>query len=132
MQSASTSSVTDTPPTAGRHVAEVHPAITIWLWCRLRRESEAGWGYKKSDAVLRELWSCLIAIPSVSSVFLEACEAPPSDDVFDARVAYLLGRLWLGGSRSVMLLGGANHGTFLLPRVDGLEAAFSSFVARSA
>ncbi len=123
---------TDTPPTAGRHVAEVHPAVAIWLWCRLGRESEAGWKYKESDAVLRELWGCLLAIPSISSVFSEAREAPPSDDVFDARVAYLLGRLWLEGSRSVMLLGGANHGTFLLPRVAGLEAAFSSFIARSA
>lgn len=121
---------TDTPPTAGRHVAEVHPAIAIWLWCRLRRESESGWEYKKSDAVLRDLWNCLIAIPGILSVFSEACEAPHSDDVLDARVAYLLGRLWLGGSRSVVLLGGANYGTFLLPRVDGLEAAFLQFVRR--
>jgi len=83
--------------------------------------------------VLRELWGRLLAIPSVSPVLSEGpIEAPHSDDVLDARVAYLLGRLWLNGSRSVVLLGGADQGTFLLPRVAGLEAAFTSFVAKSA
>jgi hypothetical protein len=124
---------TDTPPTAGRHVAEVHPAVALWLWCRTGRGSEASWEYKKSDSVLRELWGLLLAIPSISPVLSEGpIEAPHSDDVFDARVAYLLGRLWLNGSRSVVLLGGADQGTFLLPRVAGLEAAFTSFVAKSA
>jgi hypothetical protein len=47
-------------------------------------------------------------------------------------VSWLLGRLWIDGAGSVGLLGGPEHGTFLLPRVAGLEQALSRFVARSA
>lgn len=122
----------DTPPTSGRHVVEVHPAVAIWLWCRTGRAPEANWEYKKSDAVLSELWARLLEIPSIAQVLLEGpIDNPKSDDVLDARLAYLLGRLWLNGSRSVVLIGGPDHGTFLLPRVPGLEEAFNSFVAKA-
>jgi hypothetical protein len=123
---------TDTPPNAGFHVVEVHPAVAIWLWCRERRDAGASWDYKKSPSVIEELWSLLMGIPSIAEVLSAVSkQVPTSDDVLDARVAYVLGRLWLERSGLVTLLGSADHGTFLLPQTGNIRETFATFVARS-
>jgi hypothetical protein len=115
-------------PVCGRSVVEVHPALALWLWCRDEREADASWDYKRDDSVREDLWKKVFQVPAVSKVLSATCPtAPSSDDVLDARVAYALGRLWLENPRSVVLLGDFDKGTFLVPRVDGLEAAFRSF-----
>jgi predicted RNase H-like nuclease len=124
---------TDNPPIQGRHVVEVHPAVALWLWTRNERETGASWKYKKSLEVMSNLWDILLAIPRVSEVIGDPLTSgPASDDELDAIVAYMLGFLWVREHRSVVLLGDSNRGTFLLPRVDGLEDAWARYVKRSA
>lgn len=58
------------------------------------------------------LWRKLLAgqgIPEVSK------PERMSDDELDARVAWLLGRLWLDGNASVEMVGSQSEGGFLLP-----------------
>ena len=116
-------------PAHGRRVVEVHPAVALWLWCRERRDPKTCWRYKKDHAVLRELWQRLLKVPGVAGVLSKVQAATPtSDDQLDARVAYALGRLWLDDPASVVLLGDADTGAFLIPVVPGIERAFQSFV----
>lgn len=130
----------DGPPTAGLHIVEVHPAVAIWLWCRDRRDSIENWEYKKRDPkrkgpslVLEEVWQLLVELPQVAAALPEAARTlPQDDDILDARMAYVLGRLWLSGSGEVTLLGSADHGTFLLPRIRNITDDFAAFVAGSA
>lgn len=119
------------PPKRGRHLVKVHPAVAIWLWCRIFEPNWKEWHYKKSRETLKKLWDLVLSEPAVSgSLSKSASGTPPSHDAFDARIAFLLGRLWLDGSGSVVLLGGAEHGAILLPRFPGLEEAFESFVGQ--
>jgi hypothetical protein len=110
----------------GHLIVEVHPALALWLWCRAMRPNNASWDYKRDETVRGELWDHICRVPDVARI-LSASDAPCSDDVLDARVAYTLGRLWLEKPASVVLLGDLDKGTFLLPNVDGLQAAFRSF-----
>lgn len=116
-------------PVGGRYVVEVHPAVALWLWCREGRGATASWRYKKDRTVLLELWEGLLRVPAVAGVLAEVqATVPTSDDQLDARVAYALGRLWLDDPVSVVLLGDANSGTFLVPSVNGIEMALRLFV----
>lgn len=116
-------------PARGRCVVEVHPAVALWLWCRDARDETASWQYKKDRALLLRLWELLLHLPAVAAVLSTVrATAPSCDDQLDARVAYALGRLWLDNPASVVLLGDADSGTFLVPRVSGVEEAFRSFV----
>jgi len=120
---------TDTPPMDGCHMVEVHPAVALWLWTRDKRESNADWNYKESGQVMGELWNILLQVPRISDALgMAHHDVPSSDDKLDAIVAYLLGRLWVSSPRTVVLLGDSNHGTFLLPHVDGLEDAWAYFM----
>lgn len=120
-------------PRSGRGVVEVHPAVAIWLWCRGVRGAAAEWKYKGQAGLVAEIWKYLIAVPAFANIFTgNASVAPSSDDQLDARVAYALGRLWLEAPDEVLLLGDINAGTFLLPRVEGLDDAFAAFIERSA
>lgn len=127
----------DERPVYGRHVVEVHPAVALWLWCREGRSvtaswhyNTASWYYKKDRAVLLELWDILRKVPAVATVLYEVQDiVPKSDDQLDARIAYALGRLWLDDPASVLLLGNADTGAFLVPSVPGIEDAFRSFIA---
>jgi hypothetical protein len=119
-------------PARGRCVVEVHPAVALWLWCREGRSAGASWQYKKDEAVLLELWEELLEVPAVAGVLSHVrAMMPKSDDELDARVAYALGRLWLDAPDAVMLLGDADSGSFLVPRVKGLEMAFQAFIEGS-
>jgi predicted RNase H-like nuclease len=110
-------------PERGRWVVEVHPAVAAWLWCRDGWAGD-GWRYKTNRAVREALWTGLAgALPE----HLGALGAPANDDQLDARVAWALGRAWLAGRPSVVLLGDLDRGTFLLPNVPDLEASFGAF-----
>jgi hypothetical protein len=113
---------------AGRRVVEVHPAVALWLWCRDGRGPSASWDYKHSPTILIELWRLLLEVPHQARL-LGSVDAPKSDDELDARLAFVLGRLWLEGSESVMLLGDADNGALLVPRVSGIADAFQSFIS---
>ena len=118
-------------PLLGQCVVEVHPALALWLWCRFDRDTNSAWGYKQDASVCRYLWTQLLQVAAVSNVLSSASLlTPSSDDELDARLAYVLGRLWLDDPPSVVLLGDQDHGTFLLPRVSGLEEAFQSFIQK--
>lgn len=116
-------------PYGGRNVVEVHPALAMWLWCKNHRPADASWDYKKDTAVRNDIWSHLHQVPDVTRVLAYVCAEPPSsDDELDARVAYILGRLWIEEPSSVVLLGNLDDGTFLLPRIVGMGEAFQRFV----
>jgi predicted nuclease with RNAse H fold len=116
-------------PSSGRHVVEVHPAVALWLWCKDRRPAEAHWEYKQNVDVQQELWNHIVQIREISRCLASDCATPPSsDDELDAWAAYALGRLWLDEPSSVMLLGDLDQGSLLMPRSDGLEAAYQKFV----
>jgi predicted nuclease with RNAse H fold len=116
-------------PSVGRHVVEVHPAVALWLWCKDLRPAEAPWDYKQNPEVRQELWNLVVQNREVARYLASDSATPPSsDDELDARAAYTLGQLWLDESSSVVLLGDIDHGSFLVPRADGLEAAFQRFV----
>jgi len=118
-------------PLRGRHIVEVHPALALWLWCREGRGDRQSWDYKRDVSVRGQLWNQLLQIPAVSEVLSSTCPvAPATDDEFDARVAFALGYLWLHDPSSVVLLGSLDTGTFLLPRLEGLEKGFTQEMAR--
>jgi len=115
-------------PMRGRCVVEVHPGLALWLWCRNNRHADASWDYKRNASVREDLWNQLLQVPAVSEVLSTVCPVvPSSDDELDARLAYTVGCLWLKEPSSVFLLGDLDNGTFLLPRVGGLEEAFQLF-----
>jgi len=116
-------------PSRGRHIVEVHPALAIWLWCRCKREADASCFYKTDPDVLTDVWESLLRVRLMRSVLSRVRDVPPTcDDELDARVAYALGRLWLDHPESVVLLGSADAGAFLVPRVAGIVEAFQAFV----
>ncbi len=115
-------------PMHGCCIVEVHPAVALWLWSRQRRRLTASWLYKKERSVLRELWLELLTVPGVAEALCQVQTVPKSDDELDARVAYVLGRLWLDDPASVVLLGDADTGSFLIPVVPGIVQTFQSFV----
>ena len=99
-------------PRSGPAIVEVHPAVAAWLWCRDGWQDGATWRYKQADAAR------------------EAMSRRVQDDELDARIAFALGSLWLS-SDAVVLLGDLEQGTFLLPRVEGLERSFRTFLGRA-
>lgn len=109
------------PPTDGRWVAEVHPAIALWIWFGALDSYKGAGGKVESARLLSRLVDAVPASlrPSVN-------EETATDDHLDAYVAWLLGRLWgssatsLGGE--VRLLGNATDGSFLLPVTDEMQA----------
>lgn len=102
-------------------VTEVHPALAVAAW--LGKDFEKYKRVKKGESthgssVLENLWEKIwdrvyskIRLPELRPEKIE------SDDAFDARVAWLLGYLWLHGD-AVELVGNEQDGTFLLPRGD--------------
>ena len=118
----------------GHYVAEVHPAVALWLWCRPEKESRStsGWKYKDDDEVRAELWEILtsrlsdIGLPNGSVLPL-----PSNDDEVDAFVSWALGALWAEGHEEVVSVGNRKTGSFLLPsqKALNLQASFEDFIA---
>ncbi len=110
-------------------VAEIHPAVAAWLWCKGRRPSES-WNYKDNDGIRRELWKIILERSEVS---WSEKPTPESDDEFDAAIGYILGCLYLcdrqkpTGERRVDFLGDQATGSFLLPMVPGLVNSWRKF-----
>lgn len=131
--------VTNGPPTEpGHYIVEVHPALALWLWCGFGPNPwEGPWTYKRKNGydILVELWDLLcerLAEQDASDIVnvITALGTPQSDDDLDSRVAWLLGELWLSRTGSVVQLGSATQGSFLLPDVPGLIEAFGRFIHR--
>ncbi len=113
--------VGDPPEHKGRFVVEVHPAVSLWPWCRGRLPN-GPWTYKKLKANRELIWQ---TFSEVMPGRLPERE-PRSDDEIDAFVACLLGELWIQ-RQGVTLLGGDGTGSFLVPETDGVVEAFQDF-----
>jgi len=120
-------------PEASRHYAvEVHPALAVWLWASSSDDPWRGpWVYKKDRKILDELWRRLCSLTQQSAPDLaEALAAPvkPADhNDFDARVAWLLGMLWIRNQKQVTLLGDLQKGSVLVPELRRLTEGFARF-----
>ncbi|WP_103027199.1 DUF429 domain-containing protein [Salinibacter altiplanensis] len=118
---------------SGHYVAEVHPAVALWLWCRPKKESRrtSGWDYKDDGEVRAELWDILTSrLSEVGLVDGSVPAVPGDDDEVDAFVSWALGSLWAEGHEEVVSVGNRRTGSFLLPsRGDlDLEEDFGDFV----
>lgn len=107
-------------PHSGRWVVEVHPAVAGWLWCRDGWQCD-NWNYKNTRDAHDAMWT------RVAGFLPPGSREPENHDQLDARIAFVLGTLWLNGSEDVALLGNLELGTFLLPRSTELERAFKRF-----
>ena len=113
-------------------VAEIHPALGAWLWCRGGEgfpEDSEPWPYKTCTDLRRRMWRLIRRKTRAVT-----CQEPrDDDDDFDAAVGYLLGALYLRdrakptSRRSVVLLGNRKTGSFLVPRVTGLLKSWHNF-----
>ncbi len=99
-------------------VTEVHPTLAAYIWLKnsgkWRPYKGSGISAKKTRQTTEEMWVHLEKMHSISH------QPEPenwSDDAFDARVAWLLGYLWLQG-KGVELVGTEQDGSFLLPKAD--------------
>jgi hypothetical protein len=76
-----------------------------------------------------QLWHTLLINQQVAEALSAVRDLPPaSDDEFDARIAYALGKMWLEAPGAVVLLGNLDVGTLLVPRVVAVEEAFARFL----
>ncbi len=110
------------PDQIGRFVVEVHPAVSLWLWCR-ERMPNGPWTYKTRKANRELIWK---TFSNVIPHYLPERE-PKNDDEIDSFVACLLGELWIT-QQNVVLLGCIGTGSFLVPDRDNIAAAFQHFV----
>jgi len=103
----------------------------LWLWCRNNHVRNASWKYKEDESVRKALWSQLLKVPAISEALPSRSHSVPNtDDELDARVAFLLGHLWLDANETVVLLGDQDVGAFLLPKSQGVIEAFQKFLGR--
>lgn len=117
----------------GSWVTEVHPALAIWLWCKDHRGGDVLWNYKKDKKLIQELWEILRnKLPNTPDFFKNT---PKNDDVMDARVAYMLGKIWVAEKNEVkednqvQILGNQDVGSFLLPYHENTFQIFSEWLA---
>jgi hypothetical protein len=118
----------------GHYVAEVHPAVALWLWCRPEKESRStsGWKYKDDDEVRAELWEILARrLSDIGLLNGSILPLPSNDDEVDAFVSWALGALWAEGHKEVVSVGNRKTGSFLLPSQKdlNLQATFEDFIA---
>ena len=119
----------DVPPSRGRWIVEVHPALALWLWCSRKVSSLEDWEYKKNKATLLLLASMLAETAFTTIPQLVSVPPPRNDDELDARIAFALGTLWMRESPGASLLGGPDVGAFLLPDDPTVVDAFRRFLA---
>lgn len=97
-------------------VTEVHPTLAAYIWLHASKKwrpyKGGGISADETRQITKELWEQLEKMHPIPHQ-----SAPPrwSDDAFDARVAWLLGYLWLQGD-TVVLVGSEQDGSFLLPK----------------
>ena len=124
---------------SGPWVAEVHPALALWLWCRKGNQKRV-WAYKDDWQALKRLWKRLcqeLETLGVGDDLLTRLVDPNDDDDLDSLVAWLLGELWARGAvgrdkrRLVVMVGSRRVGAMLLPNVPGLVEGFNSYMKRS-
>gem|GEM_PF-2052749 len=102
-------------------VTEVHPTLAVYLWLADRSPDDRPYWHqykgqgKDSDVVaaVMEMWDTLCK--RFGRYLATPISPPNSEDAFDARVAWLLGFLWLN-SEEVELVGSEKDGSFLLPK----------------
>ena len=98
-------------------VTEVHPTLAAWMWLKKSPNWEpykgTGVSAERSREVTKRLWDDLLEMYP-DKVVGAHCKKW-SDDAFDARVAWLLGYLWLNGGE-VEVCGNEKDGSFLLPK----------------
>lgn len=111
----------DLEPNRGA-VVEVHPTPAAWYWMD---QSKSTWLAYKGKGVSAEMkrervasmWRQLVA-HYASDVSDDLAMPSPSDDAFDARIAWLLGRAWLRG-KGVHMWGSREAGGMLMPSSIG-------------
>lgn len=114
-------------------VAEVHPAVAMWLWWQKERGDGAHWVYKgakRRKATFDDLVGRVTA--KAEAVGEMVRPVPQNDDQLDALVAYVLGALWIAESGEVELLGDRVVGSLLVPWVAGLAEGFAKMLGDEA
>jgi hypothetical protein len=114
----------DLEPNRGA-VVEVHPTPAAWYWMHGVDPSERAWLPYKGNGVsatmrrerVTSMWRQLVE-HYASDVTHDLAMPRPSDDAFDARIAWLLGRAWLRGS-GVQMWGSRGAGGMLMPSSIG-------------
>ena len=103
-------------------ITEVHPTLAVYLWLKGRLAGDKtlwrqykGSG-KESDVVeaVQAMWE-ILHNQFLNEERYSELSAPMSDDAFDARVAWLLGYVWLHET-GVEIVGTEQDGSFLLPK----------------
>ena len=111
-----------------KSVAEIHPGLAAWLWCRGERGADASWVYKGSKDEMRRVREEMWEIALERSGFEDELPHPKTDDEFDAAIGYILGKLFVSGGvkapRRSLILGDSEYGAFLLPNIPGLADAW--------
>jgi hypothetical protein len=105
-------------------VTEVHPTLALWYWL----QNESLFPYKKSSmkaderrAKVHDAWATLLQALEPFHLEIADFGPPSSDDELDARLAWILGTLWLK-DEAVHLEGDVKTGSFLLPRSSPRQA----------
>lgn len=111
-------------------IAEIHPGVAAWLWCREGRGRNANWTYKKDPKIREEMWNI---IRSENFDIWGNNPEPRNDDQFDAAIGFILGCAYLADRRSpspsVVILGGRRTGSFLVPRAPDLIDRWEEWLA---
>lgn len=123
-------------------LAEVHPALAVWLWLLGDRE-DLNFQYKASTATASERAATTRDLATrLCDVLSESFSSDPElvfgrhgkdwilneidgdSDALDAYVAWVLGRLWGAGTKAVLQLGDIRTGALLLPNVPAVVEAW--------
>jgi hypothetical protein len=129
-------------PEAGTQLAEVHPAVALWLWLEPSGQVEH-LTYKASTAdskdrvehlartLLAKLGETEQAWPAIERKLGGRDHIVSSmkrrHDRLDSFIAWALGTLWINGGR-VIQLGDHRTGSFLVPKHDVVERAWDRTV----
>ncbi len=121
------------PAGDGQHVvAEIHPGVAAWLWCREERRGNVSWAYKKDAVVLAEMWEI---VRSKAAGAWPDRRTPANDDQFDAAVGYVLGRAFVGaeeGGARVAMFDDRRTGALLLPDSRELRHQWERWMSEEA
>ncbi|MEN6320165.1 MAG: hypothetical protein ABFD82_15610 [Syntrophaceae bacterium] len=116
--------------TKGRFVAEVHPAVALWLWLRDDQDIH-DWQYKNDKLAFQALRKKICEVPLIVR-YLDFAKfrTPESDDELDCLLAYLLGVIWISETNSVFQLGDSTTGSFLVPYSQTIVSEWGRFRRR--